>query len=155
MTASRSRGWVLKALALGIIAAGLSGLTVASFRMSRQASAASQVTRLFVGVAPAGEIGGIQGRPTRTALALSPDGLTLVFSALRGNQRALYVRRLDQSDAVPIRDTEGAENPFFSPDGQWVGYWAHGEIRKAPLSGGPPIRVTEAATGLWCVLGRR
>ena len=35
--------------------------------------------------------------------------------------------------------TEGAAGPFFSPDGQRVGFWADGELKKAPISGGPPV----------------
>ena len=136
---------VVPALALGVMLSALAGLTVASFSMSRKDSAAGPLTRLLVGVAPAEQIGWTEGRPTRTAFAISPDGMVLVFSAVRGNQRALYMRRLDQPDAVPILGTDGAEGPFFSPDGQWVGYWADGKIRKAPLSGGPPVPVTEAA----------
>ena len=146
ITDYRRRGHqVLQALVLGVILGALAGLTVASFRMSPKASTASLLTRLLVGVAPAEQVGGTEGRPTRTAFAISPDGMVLVFSAVRGNQRALYMRRLDQADAAPIRDTDGAESPFFSPDGRWVGYWADGKIRKAPLSGGPPVPVTEAA----------
>src|SRR6185436_10515094 len=57
------------------------------------------------------------------------------------NQRALYMRPLDQSAATVILGTEGALNPFFSPDGQWVGYWAAGQIRKVPLRGGPPVPI--------------
>jgi serine/threonine protein kinase/Tol biopolymer transport system component len=145
ITGHRQSRPVLQALVLGVILGALVGLTVASFSMSPKASDASPLTRLLVGVAPAEQIGGTEGRPTRTALAISPDGMVLVFSAVRGNQRALYMRRLDQADAVPIPGTDGAENPFFSPDGQWIGYWADGEIHKAPLSGGPPLRVTAAA----------
>ena len=51
-------------------------------------------------------------------LALSPDGSHLVYSA---NSR-LYLRALNQSEAMPIRGTEGgARDPFFSPDGEWIG----------------------------------
>ena len=107
--------------------------------------APAAVNRLQMSVAPAEEIGGIAGRPTRTAFALSPDGRTLVFSGVLKNQRALYARPLDQPMATVIPGTEGAVAPFFSPDGQWVGYWSPGEIRKVPLAGGPPVRVLAAS----------
>ncbi len=100
------------------------------------------VTRLQMSVSPADEIGGATaGRPTRTAFALSPDGRRLVFSAVQKGQRALYVRPLDQSMATVIPDTTDAVAPFFSPDGQWVGYWAAGQLRKVPLAGGPSVLV--------------
>ena len=107
--------------------------------------APAAVNRLLMSVAPAEEIGGLDGRPTRTAFALSPDGRTLVFSGVLKNQRALYVRPLDQPAATVIPGTEGAVAPFFSPDGQWVGYWSPTEIRKVPLGGGPPLRILAAS----------
>jgi hypothetical protein len=63
-------------------------------------------------------------------LALSPDGSTLAFMARKvGGTSAgvqLYLRRLDQLQSVPLRGTEGAVNPFFSPDGQWVAFFGSG-----------------------------
>ena len=78
-------------------------------------------------------------------MAISPDGQTLVFSAVSGERRSLYVRSLDRAEATPIVGTEGAVNPFFSADGRWIGYWSAGRIRKVPLAGGPPVPVTDAA----------
>jgi serine/threonine-protein kinase len=64
----------------------------------------------------------------------------LVFSALQSGRQQLYTRSLDQLEAKPIPGTEGGLNPFFSPDGRWVGYWARsGELRKVPLDGGPSV----------------
>jgi serine/threonine-protein kinase len=53
------------------------------------------------------------------------------------------MRSLDQLEAAPIPGTEGGVNPFFSPDGRFVGYWSTGEIRRVPVAGGPPVRVSE------------
>jgi serine/threonine-protein kinase len=104
------------------------------------------VTRLQMPVAPADQLGGNEGRPVRTALALSPDGRTLVFSAVQKNQRLLFKRALDQAAATPIPDTDGALNPFFSPGGDWIGYFAAGQIKRIPLAGGPPVVVTATPT---------
>ena len=52
-------------------------------------------------------------------IALSPDGTHLVYAADDGK---LYVRALDQLAATPIPGTEDAADPFFSPDGHWVGF---------------------------------
>ncbi len=135
-------GWAIALVAIAALASGW-------FSAGRGPAASAQVTRLLVGVTPADQLGGIEGRPTRAALALSPDGRTLVFSALRANRRALYVRQFDQADATMIPGTEGAISPFFSPDGKWVGFFVAGEIRKLPLAGGPSVHVAD--TGL--VLG--
>jgi serine/threonine-protein kinase len=123
------------------------GATVTGVLLTRQPDRSAAVTRLQMSVSPADQIGGTDGRPTRTAFALSPDGRTLVFSAVQKNQRALYMRALDRSTATLIPGTEGALNPFFSPDGQWVGYWAAGQIRKVPLRGGPPVPILAPPDG--------
>ena len=85
----------------------------------------------------------------RHGVALSPDGNTMVFvaNALNGApaQSKLYIRRMDQWDAVAINGTEGALNPFFSADGQWVGFLQGGRIKKVPLAGGMPTVLTEQA----------
>jgi eukaryotic-like serine/threonine-protein kinase len=82
--------------------------------------------------------------PFRTAIAVSPDGRTLVFRGRRGVAQQswqLFLRPLDRLEAAPIPGTEGAQNPFFSPDGAWIGYWAGREIRRVPTAGGPPSTV--------------
>jgi serine/threonine-protein kinase len=80
-------------------------------------------------------------RPSRTAIALTPDGRLLAFSGRRGDQRHLYLRPLDKGDAIEVKGTEGAGSPFFSPDGGWVGFWADGKIKKVRADGGPVIEV--------------
>ena len=107
------------------------------------------VSRSIISVAPAEQLqaaGVSEGRPSRTAMALSADGRSLVFSAVSGHQRQLYVRALDQLDAVPMPGTEGGDGPFFSPDGKWVGFWAKGALRKVPLSGGPATAICDTPT---------
>ena len=78
----------------------------------------------------------------RHVVALSPDGTRLVYTA---NQQ-LYLRPMDQLAATPIRGTEGgSRSPFFSPDGQWVGFWVGGQLRKVSVNGGAPVALCEAA----------
>ena len=77
----------------------------------------------------------------RNVLALSSDGTRLVYSA----NEQLYLRALDQTEATPVRGTEGgARSPFFSPDGEWVGFWVAGELKKVAIRGGAPVRLCEA-----------
>ncbi|MDQ5870974.1 MAG: protein kinase [Acidobacteriota bacterium] len=81
----------------------------------------------------------VAGRP---AIAVSPDGSTVVFRAVEQGVPRLYRRRLDGSAAKPIAGTEGGSNPFFSPDGQWLGFFAGFELKKVPVAGGSPVGVT-------------
>lgn len=73
-------------------------------------------------------------------VALSPDGTNLVYV---GDGPQLYLRPLDRLEATPIPGTEGAYNPFFSPDGEWVAFGAAGALKKVPLAGGPPVTILE------------
>ena len=81
------------------------------------------------------------GRPTSTALALSPDGSLLAYAAWEyGADNSvtsrLYLRGLDQLQAEAMAGTEDAATPFFSPDGQWIGYFAGPSLRRVAVTGG-------------------
>ena len=75
-------------------------------------------------------------------LALSPDGQTLVYVATRDGTRQLFRRPVDQFQATPMPGTEGAQDPFFSPDGQSVGFDANGAMLRVALVGGPAQTLT-------------
>jgi serine/threonine-protein kinase len=78
----------------------------------------------------------------RTAIALSPDGRTLVWQARADDGVRLYRRSLDRLDVSPIDGTEGADSPFFSPDGRWLGFRANGELKRVSIAGGPATTIT-------------
>jgi serine/threonine-protein kinase len=78
------------------------------------------------------------------ALALSPDGLTLAWSACDSTCR-LYIRAIDQLDAQTLPGTDDASAPFFSPDGRWIGFFAAGKLQKVAVAGGMPVVVAEAS----------
>ncbi len=81
---------------------------------------------------------------TRPALAISPDGATVVFRAKQAGVSRLYRRRLDGAEAVALAGTEGGSGPFFSPDGEWIGFFTVTEIKKIPLGGGAAVRISDA-----------
>lgn len=98
----------------------------------------------FLGAAPLG-IG-------RTALAISPDGSRFVYVSQRGATTQLYLRALDRLEAEPLPGTDGAYQPFFSPDGRWVGFFAGRELKKVSVAGGPAVTlasVREPSGGAW------
>jgi eukaryotic-like serine/threonine-protein kinase len=78
------------------------------------------------------------------ALALSPDGRHIVYLSESGGRRQLFLRELDRLEPTPIAGTEGAYNPFFSPDGEWLGFAADGKLKKVPLRGGVPTILCDA-----------
>jgi serine/threonine-protein kinase len=84
------------------------------------------------------ELGGQAALPTTDApFALSADGTLLAFVASENEaEPRLYVRRLDQLTATAIPGTEGAQQPFFSPNGQWVAFFADLKLKKVPMTGG-------------------
>ena len=72
-------------------------------------------------------------------IALSPNGRMLAYVAEEGGQPRLFIRpldRLDQLKAAPIAEP-GAREPFFSPDGEWIGFRVRQTIKRASLKGGP------------------
>ncbi len=82
---------------------------------------------------------------TGAAAVLSNDGRTLAFVARRGGGAPqLWLRRLDQLQATPLAGTDNAHEPFWSPDGQWVGFFANGRLEKISLSGGPAVVLCDA-----------
>jgi serine/threonine-protein kinase len=79
-----------------------------------------------------------------TALALSPNGQNLVYIGRSGAVAQLYLRPIDQFEAKPLAGTETALDPFFSPDGQWVGFFAAGKLKKVSIAGGPVTTLADA-----------
>ena len=73
---------------------------------------------------------------TGAALALSPDGQSLAFIGSKDGKTQLYVRRLGQLQATPLAGTDDAVNPFFDPEGQWIGFFANGKLKKISVAGG-------------------
>jgi eukaryotic-like serine/threonine-protein kinase len=93
---------------------------------------------------------------TGPALALSSDGSRIVFVVAHGKSSQLAVRDLSSFDAKLIPGTEGAQTPFFSPDGEWLGFMAAGKLRKISVSGGPAIDLADLQNpigGTWLVDG--
>ncbi len=77
----------------------------------------------------------------QTTLAVSADGGHIVLTAVRDEGTELYLRNLDHPEASPIRGTLNGDNPFFSPDGRWVGFFADGKLKKVSISDGALITI--------------
>ena len=96
--------------------------------------------RLSVDLGPEAVVG-----PSTTAV-ISPDGTRLVFPA-RGSdgKQMLATRLLDQTSSSMLTGTENGFDPFFSPDGQWVGFFADGKLKKISVQGGAATTLCDAA----------
>ena len=93
---------------------------------------ASRVSRLSISLPDGDEVTSLHLRP----LAMSPDGASVVYVGLRGdNAEQLYLRALDEAEPKALAGTEGARSPFFSPDGRWIGFFAKGQLKKVTVGG--------------------
>ena len=80
------------------------------------------------------------------AFAVSPDGREIAFTGSQqmGGEPQLFVRRLDQFDEIPVAGTGCASMPFYSPDGQWIGFAAGRRLLKVNLRAGTaPVSLCE------------
>jgi serine/threonine-protein kinase len=78
-------------------------------------------------------------------LALSEDGRSLAYVGESLEGTAIYVRRLDGYEATRLEGTRGASQPFFSPDGTWLAYFAAGRLHRVSIGGGAPIPIAPVA----------
>jgi serine/threonine-protein kinase len=85
------------------------------------------------------------------AVAISPDGSTLVFAATENGVSHLYLRRSDDVAIKPLAGTDGASDPVFSPDGKWISFVADSNIKKVTLDGAvtPIVKVGDARGVTW------
>ena len=88
--------------------------------------------------------------PTR--IALSPDSSHIAYVSFGQDGSHLYLRRMDQVARTRVQGTENASQPFFSSDGQWIGFWADGKLQRVSVSGGLPVTLCDCPTlrgGSW------
>jgi len=86
--------------------------------------------------------------PTRNGPArVSPDGLRIFFLTGDGGQTKLWIQRLDATQAQPVAGADGAHYPFWSGDGQHIGFFADGKLKRVAIEGGPPQTICAAPAG--------
>jgi serine/threonine-protein kinase len=135
-------------------AVGLAGLWVgANFIKAPEAEVVHSSIQLPEGVRLAGW--------SSPAVAISPDERTIAFVGHLDGRQQLYLRRLDQPEAVVVPDSDGAEGPFFSPNGRWVAFGAGAIsglsseprlLKRAPVGGGTTQQLaplTDYVGGTW------
>ena len=134
--ATRTLPWALAA-ALVVVAAVMA---FGWWRSTRPvAQALRPLVRLDVDLGPDVSLGSVAG----TDEIISPDGTRIVFVS----QNRLFTRRLDQPNATELARTQGALAPFFSPDGQWVAFFAGTKLQKISVDGGSAVILCDAPLG--------
>ena len=142
--------WVAGSAAAG---AAVAALVSIALMWHFRSAAPAPVTRSIIRIDPGQWLAGRARqadfwRPSRTAMTLSSDGRFIVYCAIEGSPSLqavsrLYIRRTDQMEAKAIAETEGAMNPFLSPDDRWIGFWADGKLLKVPVEGGVPTALCD------------
>ena len=138
LTRPRVATIAVAAITGGAIAAALTWVLL------RPTSQAPRAPSYFA-ISPAGTL-----RPNQfdRVTTMSPDGRQLVYVVMgdtRGTGGKLMVHRLDRLEPTPVPGVDGARSPFFSPDGQWVGFFQGTELKKIALAGGLSISIAEVA----------
>ena len=144
-------------MAVGATSVALLGAVLWNLGWS-PSSTPDSLVHLIVSLSPADRLGptarasAIQGAPGGWPLTVSRDGSHLAFIGAGDEGMQLYIRNLADAEGRAVRDSAGARGPFFSPDGEWVGFFAEGMLKKVSVRGGAPITVCEAPSprgGSW------
>ena len=126
------------------VLAGLGALIVAAAASLAtwflKPAAPKPVTRTVINLPPGDQLAALD----YPAIAISPDGTQLAYVAIHAGTRQIYLRALDNLEARPLAGTEGANTPFFSPDGRWLGFVAGGFLKKISVRGGAALTLSNA-----------
>ena len=133
-------------LALGIAGALILAAAASLATWKLMPSPAKPVMRFAISLPPGQRLAGLD----RPALALSADGrqLTYVATTQGSSVQQIYLRAMDSAETRAIPGTEGAMDPFFSPDGQWIGFFADGKLKKISVSGGVAQVLSDASLAI-------
>jgi serine/threonine protein kinase/Tol biopolymer transport system component len=130
-----------RALPWAIAALAIPGLLVTLVILWRDLHpTAAKPMELSLAIPPGRELYTADG----PAIVVSPDGSRIAYVVGTLPQTQIYIRELDKSDATPLEGAKGA-SPFFSPDGQWLGFYSDdGKLKIVSVFGGAPFVVAEA-----------
>jgi serine/threonine-protein kinase len=137
----RSQLWLWVALA-SIFAAALCIAGIGWWRAARPAPLRPLV-QLSAELSPERTVDRFRGGDQ---LSVSPDGMRIAVAVrdLASGKHHLVMRRLDQSEFAALSSTEGANEPFFSPDGQSIAFFADGKLKKIAVERGTSLTLCEA-----------
>jgi serine/threonine-protein kinase len=132
------RLWKAAAIAMGVVAIGAVALLGPWWGGGGQGGAT--VYRLAVPIVPLA----VTAHAPSAAVALSPDGSVLAYVSGEGGSGQIYLRHLGAPTSTPVPGAENAQSPFFSPDGEWLGFVADERLTKVRLSDGTRVTICDA-----------
>jgi eukaryotic-like serine/threonine-protein kinase len=129
-----------------IVVAGsliLAGSLAAIFWLKKTAPSNQNVSQLRFSVGlPANDS---LGEYVGSSVALSKDGTKLAYVVNHGTERSIFIRPLNKLQGVSVAGTERGSAPFFSPDGEWLGFAAEGKLKRVSVGGGQPQTLCDIA----------
>jgi eukaryotic-like serine/threonine-protein kinase len=135
--ATRVEWW---AYAIPLFTLAALGIAVAVWSVFHPRNVEEAVTSFYLDAPP-----GAAFNYTYTATAISPDGRQLVFRvAMASEAPGLWLRPLDTLEGRRMAGTDGADFPFWSPDGRSVGFFSAGKLKRVDTSGSTPIVLCDA-----------
>jgi len=135
-----ARAWMVASVALGLALV----IAVAAAVIARRQRSDP---RMAVAVAMPPRLVDYYNQPV-----LSPDGDAIVLVGYKNNEQSLWLRRLDDPQPHALAATNGAQQPFWSPDGKSIGFFADGKLKRMAAAGGPPQIICDAVApngGTW------
>lgn len=133
--ASRSRSALLWA-ALGLVSVLAAALAYVHFREAAPTQDAARLTVLLPE----------KSRPL--SLAVSPDGRAIAVALVKDGRQQIWIRALDSLEPTALEGTDGAEDPFWSPDGSSIAFFADARLKKIGRAGGPVQTLCDALGAL-------
>jgi serine/threonine-protein kinase len=130
--AATSRRALVPAIAAGLVAAAVGGWFIGQRASPEPASTPVRLSMTFA-EPPYAQPFGVR------RVAITDDGSRVAFTSTS----RLWTRRMDEDDAVALGPT--GSNPFFSPDGQWIGLFRETTVTKIPVGGGPSVVIAETS----------
>ena len=130
----------LLVLAAATVIVALTGFAGGYFARGDSRTAVREVSRFVITLADGLSL----NRGNLSSLALAPDDSSLVFVANDDETQHLYVKWLNTPEPKQIPGTDGAGDPFFSPDGRWLGFFANRLLKKVSLTDGTMVTLAAA-----------
>ena len=136
--------WTAAAVAIAALAVAAAAVRRAEVPADRTARPLTQ----FVWSLP-------DGMTLDSAAVIAPDQHRVAFVGREASGARLFVRDLASLEVAAIAGTEGAKQPFWSPDGRHIGFFARGKLMKVALQGGPPVVLADADDARGGTWGRK